>query len=323
MKHVYGITFHKNEEQLLRLINALNDKDVFFVIHVCKNFKYFDLLKSRFINFNNVYFCDRVRASWNTYHLLLAHINTLETAVNEISDFDFFSSISAQDYPIKSKKYIRNYLEKNIGKTFMSSCLIYPTLNEKGQYYYPVKDHWTSRDFSFKLKSYYIRVFKNYYVLLPGELDPTKSIKSFFTNSVKRFLKLIIPPRKFLDKYTPYIGPNWFTMSNVLCAFIISNYSKNMKFNAFWKYVFGAEEIWWQTIIMNSPYKDNVVNENLRLVIFDKGPHPINLNKSHIKLIEDAPAHKLFARKFDISVDADILDMIDEKILAKKPIRTS
>ena len=70
-----------------------------------------------------------------------------------------------------------------------------------------------------------------------------------------------------------------------------------------------------QTIIMNSPFKDKVVNDNLRYIVWPSAfdSSPINVVKSDFPKLKTSP--QLFARKFDMTMDCEVMDMIDQQIL--------
>jgi hypothetical protein len=66
-------------------------------------------------------------------------------------------------------------------------------------------------------------------------------------------------------------------------------------------------------MLMNSPYKNEIINNNLRYIDFSsKKANP------KVLTVDDFPkftgSGKLFARKFDQNVDNAVLDMIDETI---------
>jgi len=65
---------------------------------------------------------------------------------------------------------------------------------------------------------------------------------------------------------------------------------------------------------MNSPFKNQVVNDNLRCITWTDGvANPRILTQADFGLLETSP--KFFARKFDVTVNEKILDEIDELIL--------
>lgn len=73
------------------------------------------------------------------------------------------------------------------------------------------------------------------------------------------------------------------------------------------------DEIFFQTIIMSSNLSETVVDDNLRYIDWSRGPRPAVLG------VDDLPAllgsTKLFARKFDVTVDPEVLDAIDRDVL--------
>jgi hypothetical protein len=111
----------------------------------------------------------------------------------------------------------------------------------------------------------------------------------------------------------PFTGSSYWCITRELAKHIAEFVNNNQKFVQFFKHVFGPDELMFATLIMNSPFKGNVVNDNLRCIRWLGGPHP------HIWVTEDFPilakSRALFARKFDAAVDTEIFDLIDSKLL--------
>jgi hypothetical protein len=63
---------------------------------------------------------------------------------------------------------------------------------------------------------------------------------------------------------------------------------------------------------MNSPLRETVVNDNLRYLDWSRTPAPAVLGVGDLDGM--LGSDKLFARKFDESVDRDVLDRLDEAI---------
>ena len=83
----------------------------------------------------------------------------------------------------------------------------------------------------------------------------------------------------------------------------------------FFRRVLIPDELFFQTILLNSPLRDRIVNDNLRYMDWSRPnvPLPAVLGTGDLPQLQQSPA--LFARKFDVTVDSAILDMIDERIL--------
>jgi hypothetical protein len=85
----------------------------------------------------------------------------------------------------------------------------------------------------------------------------------------------------------------------------------------FFKHVNVPDEHFFHTILLNSPLKDTVVNDDLRYLEWrdpDVAGGPAVLRKDDYTKIMGAP--ELFARKFDVTQDPELLDMIDAAIAA-------
>jgi hypothetical protein len=57
-----------------------------------------------------------------------------------------------------------------------------------------------------------------------------------------------------------------------------------------------------------------MVNDNLRYIVWSISRHPAILHVPDLEKL--AQTHCLFARKFDISIDPDILDRMDQAALS-------
>jgi hypothetical protein len=86
------------------------------------------------------------------------------------------------------------------------------------------------------------------------------------------------------------------------------------------------DEHFFHTIVLNSPLKDTVVNDDLRYLEWhhpDVAGGPAVLGRQDYKKVMTSEA--LFARKFDVTHDSEVLDMIDAAIGAggRDPFRSS
>jgi hypothetical protein len=80
----------------------------------------------------------------------------------------------------------------------------------------------------------------------------------------------------------------------------------------FFRHTYIPDELFFHTMLLNSPMRDTVVNENLRFIAWDPGrPNPRTLVRGDLEVLRRSG--KLFARKFDPLVDGDILDSLDQE----------
>jgi hypothetical protein len=122
-------------------------------------------------------------------------------------------------------------------------------------------------------------------------------------------------PRKFPAYVKPYGGSAKFslTMNNV--EYILDFLRKHPDYIKFHDFTLFPDEIFFQTILLNATYNriSNIVADDLCYQDWsEKGAHPTIFRKKDFGTIINSG--KLFARKFDSTVDSEILNMIDENI---------
>lgn len=281
MRIAHLIITHKNPLQLERLIKKMQHPNFDFYIHLDKkiditDFEYLEKIdRVKFIR-------NRVVCNWGGYSTLQAMLNSLKEVLNNEIDYTFYNLLSAQDYPIKSNEEIYNFLDKNTDKSF----IYYETGSDSEWWKHAVQ----------RFQKYHLTDF-NFYG------------KSF----IERMLNKMLPVRKFPVAMKLYGGSksSWWTINNQSANYLAGFFTKENNLERFLKFCWGTDEFVIPTILINSPFKDQIVNDNLRYIDFPDGkanPKILGLEDMS-KMLESS---MLFARKFDIDINADILDKIDE-----------
>ena len=283
MRIAHIIFAHKNPDQLERLINALNQPNFDIYIHIDKKidikpFVYLSTL-SRVYLINN-----RKKCNWGGFGMIEAMISSIDQIQQSGIGYNFVNLLSGQDYPIKNADEIYDFFNQKIGHSFVS-------------YDDSAETKWL-KDATKRYRFYHFTDvnFKGKYIL-------------------QNVVNTILGDRKFPKSLKMY-GSNkssWWTISYESAVYLSSYLKANRKLMRFFKFTWGSDEFVIATVLMNSVYKDKIINENYRYIDWSGGKaHPKiltiddydNLKKSDI----------LFARKFDIKVDTDILDKIDRYI---------
>jgi hypothetical protein len=122
--------------------------------------------------------------------------------------------------------------------------------------------------------------------------------------------------RKYLGSLEPYSGHTWWTLTREACQYIIDFEKSNQSVVRYFEDTFAPEEMFFHTILGNSPFRSRV---RRNLVYEDwsaRGSHPAMINEKHIAFLatqekvnlSDAygSGELLFARKFS----DDNLDMV-------------
>ncbi len=303
MKLAYIILAHKYPEQLTRLISRLNTETTSFFVHIDQttDVETYAQMVQELSAFSNVYWLKRYDTYWGSFRAVKATYEGIQELFKQNIEFDYVVFITGQDYPIKSITYIEEYLTKNAGKEFIE--------------YYPLPcENWKDPNFTInvdRVENWFIngKLVKDNFI----GLTPNSSLKlRVFLTLCSLLIRLNILPRKrkFPEGFQPFGGSAYWCLSRN-CAEYINNFiQQNPAFVNFFKFAGLSDEVFFQTIILNSPFKEQVINDDLRYVVW---PGPAILAKNDLENLLNAS--ELFGRKFDATIDAEVLDLIDQKIL--------
>lgn len=126
--------------------------------------------------------------------------------------------------------------------------------------------------------------------------------------------------RPFLANATPYIGNQWMIVTRAFCEFVCHDPSVD-RFKTFYQNTLIADEGFFQTVMMNCAIESEITNDDLRMI--DWVPDgDIKLRPRTYETADAAElkaSSSLFARKFDQTVDGDILVVL-ERHLARQTV---
>jgi hypothetical protein len=290
------ILVHRLPAQAIRLIQTLlHDKDITVFVHVdLKSPEVFDSLYSEFSGNANVVFTPlRCRVYWGSYNQIRATLELMKTA-RAHQDFDYYSLVSGQDLPIKPLHELKDYLKKNSGKEF----IVHFKLPDPG--------NWGGNGGLDRLQLYWLDA------KIPRYSFTYRRINDFIHKIQKRFNF----KRKL--KYELYGGFNWFTLSGIAVSYILNYLNEDKRYLKRYKFTSCADEIFIQTILMNSPLKENVVNADLRYINWASGPeYPKIMRMDDFETLINSQ-DKFFARKFDPAKDERVIDQIVNLVTERK-----
>lgn len=284
MKIACLIHVHKNMQQVRRLVKRLDNACIDIYLHFDKKMEAATSEVAFYTNRNKVIIiADRINVMWGEYSQIQATIKGLTAIVNSGVHYDYVNFMSGQDYPLKSNDAILQFLAKNKAAEFINTFDLSNGCWSEGMDRY--EKYWL-----------------HYYLRNEG-----------LCNVVQNCLAKIYNKRAIPNNYKPYGGSQWWTLSCDCVGYILKFISENNQFIRFFKATRCPDEMFFQTIIMNSPFKNLVVNDNLRYIDWSNGGnHPRIILKDDLHKI--ISSNKLFARKFDMDVDEEIINMIDERL---------
>ena len=284
MKICHLILTHKNSQQLLRLAKAISHPNCDIYVHLDKKADVVDFEKiQKEVQCN--FIRNRVKVNWGGYSIIDAIITSLNEIRASGKKYDFINFISGQDYPIRSMNEFVTFLSKNAGKCFIA-------FNRDDD-----KTWW--KENIIRITRYHFNDF---------------AIKGKYV--FQRIANAILPLRKFPIQWKLYGGNYscWWTISSDAADYFAATITQNKKLRRFAKLTWAPDEYLIATVLMNSQFKDRVVNNNYRYIDWtEKKASPKILTKEDISVF--IKTDNFFARKFDIEVDADVLDYIDNQVL--------
>ncbi|HMG08736.1 MAG TPA: beta-1,6-N-acetylglucosaminyltransferase [Mucilaginibacter sp.] len=286
LRIAYLITFYKDIEHLGRLITNIQGAAVDIYIHNDKkNNINLKLIEGQYEHGKIFVLDDPLIITWGGFNLTRCFIMLMNTCLKN-GVYDYIFLISGQDFPLANHHQINSFLLKNKGKEFVEYYDIpyagWPNLNggiDRYQYLWPVDD----------MGLYKAQDFVNY--------QKKENIK-----------------RPFPEMLKPYGGSCWFTITYRFMEYICNYLDDHQEYlYEYFNYVLLADEILLQSIMLNSPFKNNIVNNNLRYIDWHSGPEYPKL----LTIADNKEMHKsdcLFARKFDSATDNEIINLLERKL---------
>lgn len=115
---------------------------------------------------------------------------------------------------------------------------------------------------------------------------------------------------EFPKELSFYHGSSWFCIPVETAKYIIDFLKQNEWYYSAFKNALCPDEWFFQTIIMNSKYRSDVVNDNLVYLKWGHNVknrnHPITFTMGDVNLIKNS--NQYFARKFDQNIDETVIE---------------
>ncbi|OAM51581.1 glycosyl transferase [Methylovorus sp. MM2] len=276
----YFILVHRYPNQFKRLFKAIYDPTNHYLIHVDKRSGSELAIEVRefLVDYPNVSILESKKMLWGGYSLVDAELRGIKHLLKMGLEWDFFINLSGQDFPLKTQSYIKHFLSKNIGSDFLK---IADQNKIRPDTLHRIEDYVTEHE---------------------NEITTSTPVQK----------------RPFLSGVTPYIGNQWMILSRSFCEFL-TNSQEVDRFREFYRNTLIADEGFFQTVIMNTSYLPTIINDDKRAI--DWIPMGTIKLRPRDFVSEDAvdllSSKDLFARKFDESIDGNILTTLEEYLLQK------
>jgi hypothetical protein len=282
----YIISAYRNLGQLGRLVRRISSDRSIVVVHVDRKTDdgEYDDLVARLTDVPSVHFLERHACHWGGFGHVRATLKGTEELLRRSSTFQHVILLTGQDYPLKSNHVLERFFHENRGRSFMA--------------YSPLPSPWWSpRGGRDRIEYRHVR-WRGRHVQLPGR-------------------------RSFPRGLRPFGGGAYWCLSRECIELVHSFVRERPDVVRFFHRVDIPDEIFFQTVVMNSDLAGTVVNDNLRYIDWSRDRRPAVLGIEDLERLRTST--KLFARKFDVGRDPAILDAIDRELLdvAKSPAQSN
>jgi len=272
-KHAILLVAYKNIEQIHEYIDLL-DEDFDFYIHIDKKSKISEERIDKLRKIKNVKFAESYyKVNWGGKKFIDILLFLAKVALKD-KDIKYLHTSSESDLPLKSPKYIKEFFIKNDGKQFMDIF----SLPDK---------RWPNGG---------LDRFNKYHFY--DKFNAKTKIGFKIIMSLLKIQSVLGVNRNVTKKMPPlYGGSTWVSLTYSCMEYAVNYADENSEFMKSLENTFAPEEIYFQTVLMLSPFRKDLVEKHLFYIDweFRNGNSPANLDISDLDKLKESK--KLFARK--------------------------
>ncbi len=276
MRVAHLIVTYTNPAQTERMIRQMQDPDFDFYIHVDAKLPISE--HEYLAKIPNVYLIkNRIKVQWAAFSTMQAVFNASQEILDSARTYDFICLMSGQDYPIKSTEQMKCFFNERKGKLLMK--------------YRAFEGEWEEgmeRVNKIFLTNY---AFKGQYLL-------------------EKALNWLFPNRKLPEGMKFYGSSMFWALSPDAIEYVLNTVNRDARMKRFFYFTWASDEFLFQTVLLNSHFADQVVNENCHYYKHPpKTPSPKTFTNDDFDDI--MASDRMYARKFDMLKSPELLDRID------------
>ena len=284
-KQAICIQCHKNPEQINFLISRFPREFFDFYIHVDLKSDIIDYINKK----ENVYFvANRLDVQWGRFSQVEATLELLKMV--KTNEYSYVHLISGNDCMIKPVDYFLDVFSSDNRKEYIQSNILPGSCTWS----------WSGED--------------RYSCWYPPWIIHRPAHKSYRLLRIS-YRELVMRTRFLKRKSYPvnyfYGGSSWFSLTGECVCWMMEYLLQHRQYISFFQHSVCSDEVFFSTLIRESPYAGNIANNPLRFMIwkgtFSGGPK--DLEYSDISKMKDTDC--VFARKVtNIEVMKEIYDAL-------------
>lgn len=292
-RHAYLILAHKNFGQLRKLIEMLDHERNDIYVHVDAKAVGFrpDEWAGATRRSGIVFLPDRIHVNWGGVSIMRSELALLKRAIAD-GEHDYYHLLSGLDLPIKTQDEIHAFFDARRGTEFINL--------------------W-----EFKKST---RTRFSYFTVFP---EGEGRFSTRIVNHIFKGMQMAVGYR--INRGVDFrFGSQWFSITDALARYTVEHEGWLEKV---FRHTSTCDEIFLPTLVAASPFADRlfvptpVSNQkevnlaNMRFIDWTRGEsirHPWVFRASDLPLLESV--EHLWARKFDETVDSEIIDILYKKL---------
>lgn len=290
-KHAFLIGVYQNPDYASNLVESLRGERSNIYVHINPLYLYdFSDFVEKYAHESDVKVISTQPVKWGGTSLLYSIIDLLNLAIHDVEN-EWFHMLTGQDILIKPLRELYKFFDYHSENNFLSY----------------------GEDLLKKpLRGYLLGVNRSQYYHIFDKLNYRsnmfhRQIEKYFVKAQQLFhIKRQWPFPNY------YQGSGWFSFNRSAVEGVLEYLRVNPNIV---EYTFAPDEIIFQSILLNSETDYHIVNDNLRLIIWDNQGEvgsPVILTEQHFNQIK--ASHAFFARKIHPEKSKHLIELIQSYI---------
>ena len=291
MKHAFLVIAHSEVYILNILLNQLQHPDITIFVHCDYKSELAYEIEKLTETYGGIYIKDRISVYWGTDSQIKCELKMFKTAFS--GGYDYYHLVSGADLLVKPVSEFLSFIEKHSGQEFFS---VDSDLDNMYNAYIKMNYHY-----------FFLKKYKG---------------KSLISRVSRKLSKLLVQIQRLIGfrrvkdgDIKLFKGHNWVSLTNHAVGYILS---KEDWITKRFQRTFCPDEIYKQTILMNSHFADNRFvsddleqSSNLRLIDWNRGTPYLWRAVDKEQLLTTS---NFIARKFSTNEDKSVIDWLSTEI---------
>lgn len=282
MRLAYLVHGHKYPDQMARLVRRIQCEDSQVWWHVSKVNKGVDgRVKRLLADTPNVHQVPSQNAYYCHWSVVRAILLSLRQAVDSRFPFDYVILVTGQDYPLLNRDAMLEFFRRLDGKSLLAHFKLPSACWRDGG----------------------LRRYQNYHVLIPESwprprTDHWREIKPPFERKLPQGIQL-------------WGGAAYWALSRSHAEHLLRMLATNRSLERLFRFTWAPDEIFVHSVLLSTLPSSEFHNQASSLAIWERPnpPYPAILKAADFDMLVSSGYP--FARKFDATVDSEVLDLLD------------